>query len=76
MLILFVITVLRINRATPLAVAALLAAVLTVVFFVAAIVSGGFVSTDRLAPKLARALHWVMPFLTFACTVAALMFLR
>ena len=69
-LILFGLTVSRINRTTPLASAALAAAVFTGVFFVIAIVSGGLASTDKPAPALARALHWVTPFATIACAAA------
>lgn len=65
-LILVAVTVIRINRATPLDTAVLVAALATAVFFVAAIISGGLVSTDKPAPTLARALHWVTPFLTIA----------
>ncbi len=65
-LILMAITVIRINRATPLATAALVAAAATAVCFVVAIISGGLVSTDKPAPALARALHWVTPFVTIA----------
>ena len=56
-LILFILTVNRINTATPLAPAALAAAVLTAVFFVVAIVSGGLASTDKQAPPTALLLH-------------------
>ncbi len=69
-LILMAITIIRINQATPLATAALVAAAATAVFFVVAIISGGLVSTDRPAPALARTLHWVTPFVTVACAVA------
>jgi hypothetical protein len=73
-LILFVLTVYRIHRATPLETSALAAAALTVVFFVAAIISGGLVSLDRPTTPIARALHWVTPFLTIG-GVAATFFL-
>jgi hypothetical protein len=73
-LILMALTVMRINRATPLDTAATSAAAATAVFFVVAIISGGLVSTDKPAPALARALHWVTPFLTIA-SIAATYFL-
>ncbi len=69
-LILMAITVIRINRVTPLDTIALVATAATAVFFVVAIISGGLVSTDRPAPALARALHWVTPFATIACAAA------
>jgi hypothetical protein len=65
-LILMALTVIRINQATPLATVALIAAAATAVCFVVAIISGGLVSTDKPAPALARALHWVTPFVTIA----------
>jgi len=69
-LILIALTVIRINRATPLDPAALVAAAETGVFFVVAIISGGLVSTDKPAPALAKALHWISPFVTVACAAA------
>lgn len=68
-LILMALTVIRINRATPLDTAALAAAGATAVFFVAAIVSGGLVSTDKPAPRIALLLHRVTPFVTVAGAV-------
>jgi hypothetical protein len=75
-LILLILTVYRINKAAPLAFAALVAVVLTGVFFVVAIVSGGFASTERPAPAIALALHRVTPFLTIACTAATFFLLK
>lgn len=69
-LILMAITVIRINRATPLATAALVAAAATSAFFVVAIISGDLVSTDKPAPALAQVLHWITPFATVACAAA------
>ena len=69
-LILMAFTVIRINRAAPLDTAALAAAATTAAFFVMAIISGGLVSTDKPAPALARALHWITPFATIACAAA------
>jgi hypothetical protein len=69
-LILMAITVIRINRVTPLDTIALVATAATAVFFVAAIISGGLVSTDKPAPALAKALHWISPFVTVACAAA------
>lgn len=66
MLILFVLTVVRVNRTTPLIPPVLLAVVVAVAFFVAAIVSGGLVSIDRPTPPIVRGLHWLTPFLTIA----------
>jgi len=73
-LILLVLTVYRVNQAAPLDTAALVAVVLTGVFFVTAIISGGLVSIDRPTPSIVRALHWATPFLTIA-GVAATSFL-
>jgi hypothetical protein len=70
-LILITITVIRVNRTTPLDTVALVAAAATAVFFVVAIISGGLVSSDRPPSALARALHWVTPFVTIGCAVAA-----
>lgn len=75
-LILFMLTVYRIHRATPLDTSTLLAAVLTGAFFVAAIISGGFVSIDRPTAPVARALHWVTPFLTIAGVAATFFLLK
>ena len=75
-LILFIFAVYRIHRATPLDTSALLAAVLTVVFFVAAIISGGIVSLDRPTPPIVRALHWATPFLTIASVAATFILLK
>ena len=69
-LVLFVLTVNRINKATPLASAALASAVLTGVFFVIAIISGGLASTDKPAPAIALLLHRVTPFVTIAGAAA------
>ena len=69
-LILMTITIIWINRATPLASAALAAAVFTGVFFVIAIVSGGLSSTEKPAPAIAQLLHSVTPFLTIAGAAA------
>lgn len=74
-LILMAITVIRINQAAPLDAAALVAAIATAVFFVVAIISGGLVSTDKPAPAVARALHWVAPFVTVAGAVATYLLL-
>lgn len=68
-LILMILTVIRINRATPLDAAALIAAAATAVFFVVAIISGGLVSTDKPAPPIALLLHRVTPFVTVAGAV-------
>lgn len=69
-LILMAVTVVRANRTTPLDTIALVAATGTAVFFVVAIITGGLVSTDKPAPALARALHWITPFATVACAAA------
>ena len=69
-LIIMAITVIRINRVTPLDTIALVASAATAAFFVVAIISGGLVSTDKPAPALARALHWATPFLTVTCAAA------
>jgi cytochrome b561 len=69
-LILVILVVYRFNQATPLDSTALLTAVLTVVFFVAAIISGGLVSLDRPTSPIARALHWMTPFLTIGGVAA------
>ena len=74
-LILFVLTVSRINTTTPLASAALAAAVFTGVFFVIAIVSGGLASTDKPAPAIALTLHRVTPFVTIAGAAATFLLL-
>jgi hypothetical protein len=75
-LILFILTVNRINTATPLASAALAAAVLTGVIFVVAIVSGGLASTDKPAPAIALTLHRVTPFVTIAGVSVTFFLLR
>jgi hypothetical protein len=75
-LILLVLVVHRFNQATPLDSTALLTAVLTVVFFVVAIISGGLVSIDRPTPPVVRALHWATPFLTIAGVAATYFLLK
>ena len=75
-LIVFIFEVYRIHKATPLETAALAAAVFTVVFFVAAIISGGIVSLDRPTPPIVRALHWATPFLTIAGVTATFFLLK
>ena len=75
-LILFSLTVSRINKTTPLTSAALAAAVLTGVFFVVAIVSGGLASTEKPAPAIALLLHRVTPVVTVACVAATFLLLR
>ena len=74
-LILMAITVIRINRATPLNTVALVAAVATAVFFVVAIISGGLVSTDKPAPPIALLVHRVTPFMTVAVAAATFLLL-
>ena len=69
-LVLFVLTVNRINQATPLASAVLASAVLTGAFFVIAIVSGGLASTEKPAPAIALTLHRITPFVTIAGAAA------
>lgn len=75
-LILFILAVYRVNQAAPLDTAALVTAVLTGVFFVTAIISGGLVSIDRPTPPIVRALHWAMPFLTVAGVAATFILLN
>ena len=75
-LVLFILTVYRVTQATPLDNPDLLAAALTVAVFVAAIISGGVVSLDRPTSPIARALHWVTPFLTIAGIAATYFLLR
>lgn len=68
-LVLMAVTVIRAHRAAPLDTVVLVAAIATAVLFVVAIISGGLVSTDKPAPAVARALHWVTPFVTVAGVV-------
>ena len=75
-LILMALTVIRINRATPLATATLVVAAATALLFVVAIVSGGLVSTDKPAPAIALTLHRVTPFVTIAGAAATFLLLR
>ena len=69
-LILMAITVIRINRVTPLDTVALVAAAAMAAFFVVAIISGGLVSTDKPATPITLLLHRVTPFVTVAGAVA------
>ena len=75
-LILFSLTISRINKTTLLAAAALAAAVFTGVFFVVAIVSGGLASTEKPAPIIALLLHRVTPFATVAGAAVTFLLLR
>lgn len=75
-LIVMALTVVRANRVAPLDTAALIAAIATAVFFVVAIISGGLVSTDKPEPAVARALHWVTPFVSVAGAVATFLLVR
>ena len=71
-LILFILAVYQIHKATPLETSALAAAVLTVVFFVAAIISGGLISIDKALPPAVKVLHRVSPFLSLLAIAVTL----
>jgi hypothetical protein len=72
------ITVYRIHRAGALSAIELLAAIVTGLFFLGTMVTGGLLSIpiDKAMPAIVRKLHQVMPYLTVLSTAVTLYFLR
>jgi hypothetical protein len=72
------ITVYRIHRAGALSAIELLATIVTGLFFLGTMVTGGLLSIpiDKAMPAIVRKLHQVMPYLTVLSTAVTLYFLR
>jgi hypothetical protein len=72
------ITVYRIHRAGALSAIELLAAIVTGLFFLGTMVTGGLLSIpiDKAMPAIVRKLHQVTPYLTVLSTAVTLYFLR
>ena len=68
----FIITILQINRMAHLSVSVLIASVVTVAFFLDAIVSGGLLSARRTRPRIFLTMHQIMPYLTVLSTAVTL----
>lgn len=72
------VTVYRINRAGALSALELLAAIMTGLFFLGTMVTGGMLSvpTDKAMPAIVHKLHQVTPYLTVLSTAVTLYLLR
>lgn len=68
-------TVYQINQAAGLSKPELIASVVTGLFFLATIIIGGLLSTDKPMPAAITRMHQVMPFLTVLSTAATFYFL-
>ena len=68
----FIITILQINRMAHLSVSVLIASVVTVAFFIDAIVSGGLLSASRTRSRIFLTMHQIMPYLTVLSTAVTL----
>ena len=74
--ILLGITVRRINQAGALSGVELLAAIVTGLFFLGTMVTGGLLSIDKAMPAIVLKLHQVTPYLTVLSTATTLYLLR
>jgi hypothetical protein len=66
------VTIRRINQAGTLSTVGLLAAIVTGLFFLGTIITGGLLSIDKTMPAVIRRLHQVTPYLTVLSTAATL----
>jgi hypothetical protein len=66
------ITVYQVNQAAKLSALESLAVVVTGLFFLGTIVSGGLLSTDKTMPGVILRLHQITPYLTVLSTTATL----
>jgi len=69
--VLFVIIVLQVNRAGTLSVPELIATVVTVMFFLDAVASGGLVSVNKPMPEIFLTIHRIIPYLTVSSAALA-----
>ncbi len=65
-------TVNRIHQVTPLSLVEIIAVVVTVLFFVGDVATGGFLSTGKPMPTVILRLHQIIPFLTVLSTAVTL----
>jgi hypothetical protein len=70
--VLFVMIVLQVNRAGTLSVSGLIAGVVTVVFFLDALVTGGIISINKPMPEMFLTMHRIFPYLTLGSAAVAL----
>jgi len=70
------ITVRRINQAGALSAIGLLAAIVSGLFFLGTMVTGGLLSIGKPMPAIVLRLHRITPYLTVLSTAATLYFLR
>jgi hypothetical protein len=70
--VLLVVTMVRSNRAGELSATALIAGVVTGVFFLSLIVTGGLLSSELQTPVVVSKLHRVAPYLTILSTAVTL----
>ena len=71
-----VVTIYQINKASGLSTIDLIAAMVTGVFFLITIVSGGLLSIGKAMPMAISKLHLITPFLTALSTTITLILLR
>jgi hypothetical protein len=69
-------TIYQVNQAADLSVMSLIAGVVTGLFFLGAIITGGLLSTGKSVPAAILTAHQVVPFLTVVSTAATLYLLR
>ena len=69
--VLFVFSVLQVNRTAALNVPVLIVSVVTLAFFLDAIVTGGLVSMSRPMPKIFLTLHRIIPYLIVSSAALA-----
>lgn len=62
----------RINRGTPLSGLELTACIISALFFIATIISGGLASIDKSWPAVIPLLHKLLPYLTLLSTTMSL----
>jgi hypothetical protein len=64
LVVLIVVTILNINRQSPLAPMVFILSLAAGLFFLAAIISGGLLSMDKTMPSFVLLLHRITPFIT------------
>jgi hypothetical protein len=73
--VLFVITLARINRVTTLNAAQVIASIVTGVLVLSLFVTGALLSIEKPMPAIVTTLHHIMPYLALLSTAVALYFL-
>lgn len=71
-LVYFVVTIFQINKVAPLSTIEIVLSAMTVVFFVALMVSGGLLSAAKTLPGIIKIGHKIMPYLVILSTAASL----